>query len=75
MVGDGTYLSVGEATAALSGLMSEDTVRRMADRGELRSIRLRVRGDRRIVAEDVYKLRDELQAQIATPPASDTPAE
>jgi len=71
VVGDGTYLTVGETVTALSGLMSEDTVRRMADRGEIRSIRMGARGDRRLVAADVYKLRDDMQAQISPPPVDD----
>ena len=66
MVGDGTYMTVGEAVAELAGLVSEDTVRRMADRGDFRSLRFGARQDRRSLAEDVRKYRDELQAQIAS---------
>ena len=64
MVGDGTYLTLGEAAEILAPFVSEATVRRMVDRGELRAVRIGPRRDRRVLAEDVRAHRAALEAEV-----------
>lgn len=60
VVGDGTWLTVGEAVSRLEGLASDQTVRRWCADGTLESIRLGgATGHRRIKAASVdAKLRE-----------------
>lgn len=63
MVGDGTWLTVGETVVRLEGLVSEQMVRRWCDDGTLESTRLPgARGDRRIKASSADALLRKLKA-------------
>lgn len=59
MVGDGTYLSVGEAAEVLG--VSPQTVRNVIKAGRLK-MRRTPGGHRRVLAADAHKLRTELDA-------------
>jgi hypothetical protein len=72
VVGDGTWLSIGEATERLAHLgYDEQKVRRLADSGKIRTMRPPAAGPgrshRRLFAEDVEKVRAEIEAQINQP--------
>jgi excisionase family DNA binding protein len=72
VVGDGTWLTVGEAVARLEGLASDQTVRRWCEDRTLESIRLGVSpsGHRRIKASSVDALLRKLKGNQASPEAS-----
>jgi len=70
VVGDGTWLTVGEAVQQMWPVkVSDQTIRRLADRGRLRSMRLPTdRRDRHILADDVARLREEMLTEAYGPP-------
>lgn len=75
MVGDGTWLSIGEAVTRLTHLgYDEQRVRRLADAGKIRTMRPPAAGrgasHRRLLAEDVERVRAEIEAQIVGGPDS-----
>lgn len=71
MVGDGTWLTVGEAADRLDHLLSKQTVRRYADDGRLVSRRL-LGKHRRISAASVEELRRTLESSEGDDTAADS---
>jgi hypothetical protein len=76
LVGDGTYLTVGEAVTRLTSEphpvpVAEQTLRRMVDRGEVTTVRIGLRRDRRLLATAVDALKERMWAE-AHPPANDS---
>ena len=75
MVGDGTWLTLGEAHERLKSEphpvpMSYQTLRRMVDRGELPTTRIGSRRDRRVTAKAVDELKERMWAE-AHPPTNE----
>lgn len=76
LVGEGTYLTVGEAVARLTAEphpvpMSDQTLRRMAERGEVPTIRIGVRRDRRFLATVIAELNERMWAEAHPPEQPD----
>lgn len=68
MVGEGKYLTVGEAVERLTSEphpvpMSDQTLRRMAERGEVPTIRIGTRRDRRFPVEAIDTLKAQMWAE------------
>jgi hypothetical protein len=76
LVGDGTYLTVGEAVRRLNSEphpvpIGDQTLRRMAGRGEPRMLRIGLRRDRRFLTTEIDALKERLWAEAHPSPGSD----
>jgi excisionase family DNA binding protein len=79
VIGEGAYLTVGEAVERLNAEprpvpIKGQTLRRMAERGEVPTIRIGLRRDRRFPAAAVEALKERLWAEAhpdepGSPPA------
>lgn len=78
LVGDGTYLTLGEAVRRLKSEphpvpIGEQTLRRQATQYGLRMIRIGIRRDRRFLASEIDALKERMWAEANPEPAGAEP--